>query len=328
MVVLPDPEPPQLHSRRAPSPPVDDARHGARTLGHTAAMVRPPAPLPPELGGAFTCADAVAGGLTRARLRHPGLLRPTRGLRLTTADPDLASRAAAYRKVLPARSAYSHATAAALLGLPCPRDTDLHVMLPGDVFVRRRGVVMHHGLERRPVWFADDLPVVSPVMTWLDLAAQLSVEDLVVLGDAILHRQPDLGEELRQTVRRNGGSRGIRRAREAIALIRPGVLSPQESLWRLRFRAAGFPEPALNLHVHDRSGAWLGMGDFVWKEERVIAEYDGEYHFTVEQRRKDQVRRRAMRAGDWEVIELNGADNANPRPALRSIAQSLGRRRP
>ena len=70
-------------------------------------------------------------------------------------------------------------------------------------------------------------------------------------------------------------------------------------------------------------GRWLGLGDFVWRAQRVVAEYDGDYHFTVAQRRHDQLRRRAMRTGDWTVIELNGADNHNPRPALRAIGGAL-----
>lgn len=65
------------------------------------------------------------------------------------------------------------------------------------------------------------------------------------------------------------------------------------------------------------------MADFVWRQQRVVAEYDGEYHFTVDQRRKDQIRRRAIRAGDWAVFELNGADNYNPGPPLTSIGAAL-----
>lgn len=290
-------------------------------------MGRSPSPLPDALGGAFTYADAIRHAVTPRRLRHPGLLKPTRGLRLVAADPDLVTRAAAHLKVLPRdKCAYSHATAAELLGLPVRSDPRLHVMVPDGVFVRRRGIVMHHGLERREVWYVEDLPVISPVLTWLDLAPNRTLDELVVLGDAILQHQPDLAESLRTTVLDGHGARGIRRAREALALIRPGVLSPQESLWRLRFRAAGFPEPELNVEVRDRTGRWLGIGDFVWRKERVVAEYDGDYHFTVEQRRHDQIRRRAMRAGDWAVIELNGADNRGPGPALRTIADALAGR--
>jgi len=287
-------------------------------------MVRTPSQLPPELGVSFTTREAAAHGVSARRLRHRALQKPTRGLRITIADPDLVERATAHLKVLPAdRTAYSHATSSALLGLPDRDDPQLHVTLPDDVFVRRKGIVMHRGLQRRTIWYAHDLPVVSPAETWLDLAPSRTIDELVVLGDAIVQRRAALASALRHTVETNSGARGIRRAREALELIRPGVLSPQETLWRLRFRAAGFPEPELNVAVRDRVGRWLGLGDFVWRAQRVVAEYDGDYHFTVAQRRHDQLRRRAMRTGDWTVIELNGADNHNPRPALRAIGGAL-----
>ncbi|MFC6706740.1 hypothetical protein [Flexivirga alba] len=291
-------------------------------------MVRSPAPLPPGLNASFTTDEAAAHGVTPRRLRHPDLQHPTRGLYLTGADPDLVERATAHLKVLThGRSAYSHGTSSELLGLPDRRDPDLHVTVPDGVFVRRRGMKMHRGLEHRTIWFVHDLPVVSPVETWLDLAPIRTLEELVVLGDAILHHQPDLANSLRHTVAGHHGTRGIRRAREALELLRPDVLSPQETLWRLRFRAVGFPEPELNVTVRDRSGRWLGVGDFVWREQRVVAEYDGDYHFTVEQRRLDQIRRRAMRTGDWAVIELNGADNRSPEEALNTIGDALDGRR-
>lgn len=291
-------------------------------------MVRSPSSLPPGLGTAFTTGEATAHGVTRRRLRHNDLQKPTRGLRLAAADPDLVERAAAYLKVLPhAKRAYSHATSSALLGLPDRKDPLLHVTLPDGVFVRRQGMAMHRGLGRREIWYVHDLPVISPVETWLDLASIRTLDELVVLGDAILHHQPDLADSLRHTVLAHSGARGIRRAREALELIRPQVLSPQETLWRLRFRAAGFPEPELNVEVRDNAGRWLGIGDFVWRGQRVVAEYDGDYHFTVEQRRLDQIRRRAMRAAAWDVIELNGADNHDPNPALRSIGSALSVRR-
>lgn len=307
---------------------MDEHPHGSWVYRHTSAMTRSPAPLPPELGDAFTYAEAIGNGVTPRRLRHHRLHKPTRGLRLVQPPADLAARAVAHLKVLPAgRCAYSHATAAQLLGLPGGCDHRLHVTLKGGCFVRRPGIVMHHGLERREIWYVAGLPVIAPVLTWLDLAPTSDLEEMVVLGDAILHREPGLAEALHQTVADNCGARGIKRAMHALELIRPGVLSAQESLWRLRFRAAGFPEPELNVTVRDRSGRWLGVGDSVWRAQRVVAEYDGDYHFTVEQRRLDQTRRRAMRGGDCAVIEINGADNRNPGPALRATGDALSGRR-
>lgn len=286
-------------------------------------MHRAPAPLPESLGPAFSYKEATAHGITPGRLRHRSLIVPTPGVRLTEQDVELAARAAAHRVLLPSGSAFSHHTAAALLQLPAPADHRLHVTVPDGVRIRRVGIVEHRGMQRRELGFVDDIPTTSPAQTWLDLAPGLSVEELVVLGDAITHAFPDHGSWLREIAADNAGARGIRRARKAVGLLRPGVLSPQETLWRLRFRAAGFPEPELNGTVRDRAGVWLGVADFVWREQRVVVEYDGDYHFTVEQRRLDQARRRAMRGGAWEVIEINGADNRQPAPAIRTIGRAL-----
>lgn len=287
-------------------------------------MHREPAPLPDPLGPSFTWAEGISHGVTPARLRHRSLSAPTRGLRMTDHDAGLPARAAAFAKLLPPGAAYSHNTAAELLELPAPTTKQLHVTVPDGVRIRRRGVVEHRGMQRRELGYVDDVPTTSPAQTWLDLAASLSVEDLVILGDAITQALPDHGSRLRSMTEDNPGARGVRRARKAVELVRPGVLSPQETLWRLRFRAAGFREAELSAHIHASDGRWLGMVDFVWRQERVVVEYDGDYHFTVEQRRADQACRRAMRAAGWTVIEINGADNAAPGAALRAIGRALG----
>lgn len=289
-------------------------------------MPRRPAPLPESLGRAFTFADATAQGLTPGRLRHRSLITPTPGIRLTEQALELRVRAAAYAKLLPPGAAFSHQTGAALLRLPAPEDDKLHVTVPDGVRFRRQGVVEHRGMQRRELGHFEGLPTTAPEQTWLDLAPISTVEQLVILGDAILQNFPERESRLRRISDDNAGARGIRRAREAIGLVRRGVRSPQETSWRLRFRAAGLPEPKLNEDVSDELGRWLGMVDFVWRDQRVIAEYDGDYHFTVEQRRLDQARRRAMRAAGWAVIEINGADNRDPGPALTEIGAALGRR--
>lgn len=179
-------------------------------------------------------------------------------------------------------------------------------------------------MQRRDLGIFEDLPTTAPEQTWLDLAPTSTLAQLVVLGDAILQGFPSHADRLRQITETNAGARGIRRAREALGLLRGGVLSPQETSWRLRFREAGLPEPQLNQDVFDDRGRWLGMVDFVWREHRVIVEYDGDYHFTVEQRRLDQARRRAMRAAGWTVIEINSADNRAPIPAMQAIRSALG----
>ena len=93
-------------------------------------------------------------------------------------DPteDLARLAEATRLVLPVGSAFSHLTAARMLGLPVPRrwapTEPLHVMnVTAAPKIRRAGCEGHRGLESRRVVTRTGLRVVSPEDTWCDLAA-------------------------------------------------------------------------------------------------------------------------------------------------------------
>lgn len=286
-------------------------------------MNRPRAALPSALGDSFTFAEAARLGVTPGQLRVPGLLAPTRGVRIAIPNPDLITRARAYGLVLPSDAAFSHRTAATLLGLPLPHSQDnlLDVTVPDVQRVRRTGIRAHQG--SRNTLSVNDIRVTSHIDTWLDLAATLSLCDLVILGDAIVGQDTLQLQRLRGRAVSAKRMRGVVVARRAADLVRCGVLSPQETVWRLRMLDYGLPEPLLNVAVYDRERNWLGIADFVWPQQLLIAEYDGEYHFTHDQRRADQLRRRRMRHAGWNVIELNSADNHEPRAALEALRVAL-----
>lgn len=277
--------------------------------------------------GAFGVADARRAGVP-SRLRW--LERPFRGVCSHEECDSLRARAAALQLVLPVDSAYCLGTAARLLELPLPpsqtrEDLPLEVMTPtGRPAVRHRGTRGHRGLESRRTCLVAGLRVISPVDAWLDLASALALDDLVILGDAILARNPRLIDALREGVRRRAGSRGIRRAREALELIRPGVRSPMETLTRLLLVRGGLPEPELNAEVTDAAHTWLAEVDMVWRDRRVIVEYDGRWHADAGQRRLDATRRRQLRAEGWIVIELFAEDILKyPERTVRLVREAL-----
>ena len=164
---------------------------------------------------------------------------------------DLQGRARAFAAALPSDVAFSHITSARLLGLPLPSrivDSALHVMRSSDrTRIRRTGCRGHRGLETRGVEIVKGLRVVCGPDTWCDLGdlltGLLTVDDLIVIGDAILAR---LGEEpsvLASVLESRVRPRGRTMLTEALGLIRAGARSPMESLTRLMFVRAGFPEP-------------------------------------------------------------------------------------
>ncbi|MEI2826666.1 MAG: hypothetical protein V9F04_09830 [Dermatophilaceae bacterium] len=129
-------------------------------------MPTPLSPLPAALGECFSTASAAALGVGRSRLRHASLERPAHGARVRRTMTNVIEAAAGLATVMPGRFAFSHDTAALILGLPTPRSwapgAPLHVMHESPLRSRRPEVVGHRGLERRRVILASDLPVVHP----------------------------------------------------------------------------------------------------------------------------------------------------------------------
>ncbi|OOP62602.1 hypothetical protein BMF89_09050 [Arthrobacter sp. SRS-W-1-2016] len=124
------------------------------------------------------------------------------------------------------------------------------------------------------VTLVDGVAVTTVERTWLDMAEMLTVDELVVIGDSCV-RRPRVEfegrdtplctlEDLQWMIDRHRGKRGLRKAKDAIQLIRVGSDSPQESLLRLAIARAGLPEPELN--DISRSERYEALG---WTEVRI-----------------------------------------------------------
>jgi hypothetical protein len=229
----------------------------------------------------------------------------------------LSQLAEALKLALPDGTAFSHITAARLLGLPVPRrrtaNEPLHVMnITTAPKVRRAGCVGHRGLESRHVVTRRNLRVVSPEDTWCDLAAvaALNLDDLIVLGDEIIHYRRGISTaKLAAAVGRREGGRGRRLMTEALPHLRARSNSPMETRARLLFLRGGLPEPELNVVINDTdSGQWLSDSDFVWREQRVVAEFDGDHHRTDRQQWQNDVARcQNLQDDGWAFVQLTYA---------------------
>lgn len=275
-------------------------------------------PLPPELGlRPFTVGQALALGLSHGWLRHAELAHPAYGVRRLGAAEDLTQLAEATSPALPVGTAFSHLTAARLLGLPVPRrwvpTEPLHIMnLTAGAMTRRTGCTGHRGVESRRVVEREGLRIVSPEDTWCDLAAAgaLDLDELIVLGDAVGHHQRGVpAARMAAAVRRRHGGRGRRLMAEALPQLRPRNNSPMETRARLLFLRGGLPEPELNVVITDRgSGQWLSDSDFVWRQQRVVAEFDGDHHRTNRQQwQNDVARRENLKDEGWAFVQLTYA---------------------
>lgn len=284
-----------------------------------------PRPLPPALQGtAFTILGGTVAGVSKSRMLRSDLSRPTYGVRRDGPATTLSELAAATALALPGDVAFCFSTAAGLLDLPLPTDPHppLHVMRPSSLIrIRRAGCVGHVGLERRELTTTSGLRLVGAADTWVDLA-DLPLDDLVVLGDAIAGRHGGTGP-LAQAVARRG--RVPQRVRGALALTRVGSASPMESRTRLVFHRAGLPEPELNAPLTDDGDEWIATGDFVWRRQRVVAEYQGASHFAdFESGDRDIARRLLVQDHGWRYVELTKRD-VFERGRRETLVARLGR---
>jgi hypothetical protein len=296
-------------------------------------MASPRISLPQELvaSGSFTVARARDAGVGAARLRSRDLVSPLHAVRApATADVEtsVVSLAGAAALVLPSDVAFSHCTAAAVWGMPLPHALEhvqpLHVMRTSDHNpVQRPQVRAHRGLEARCVSTVAGLRVVSAVDTWVDLGELLGVEDLVVVGDWVA-RQAGSTDLLSRALARRGSVRGVRRLREALTWVRVGADSAMETRARVAFVRHGLPEPELNVEVMAADGSgFLCRSDFLWREKRVIGEYQGAHHFASFRRGDDDISRRLLAEDDgWKYIELTKSDLSNP-ARLRGLLARL-----
>lgn len=276
----------------------------------------PPRAVPPELSGRpFLLAEARQLGLSDDVLRGRRFRRLFRSVYVTADTPhSLELQVDAVRLLLPAAT-FTHDTAALLRRLPVPPSDRIHVTVPtASERPRLPGVRPHHRTPARVL--VEGRPVSAPADNFVELAASLTLVELVVLGDAMARRQLITSSGLVTTVGTTARGRGIRIARRAASLVRAGVDSPMETQARLLVVLAGLPEPIPNLTVRDADGGWLGEVDLGYRACRVAVEYHGDVHRSAPRRwRADIAKGELLRRLGWQVVVLT-ADDLYVRPAL------------
>jgi hypothetical protein len=272
----------------------------------------------------FLKGDALAAGMSPKQLRGARFSTPSRGIRIPRReDLTLAARVRAASWITE-KAAISHSTAARLWGFPLPawmeEGESVHVTRPaGAGAIRRKGITGHRAeLRSAEVVVERGVRVTSRVKTWLDLAAELPVDELVVIGDYLV-RAPrprlesrwkayaDIGD-LRMIIQEHKGKRGIARASEAVELIRVGADSAPETRLRLALLRAGLPEPELNLPLIDDYGVAWHEPDMQYRLYKIAIEYEGAHHRSAEQLERDIVRGENTAAAGWLERRISRAD--------------------
>lgn len=153
-----------------------------------------------------------------------------------------------------------------------------------------------------------EMLMTTPSRTAVDLARKYP-EDVAVL-DALARSARLTVDDLQAAVERYRGLRGIKRARETIALVDPGAESPRETWLRLLLMRAGFPRPVTQYPILNEYRALIGEVDLAWPDLKVAVEYEGRHHMDPRQARKDIARIEEMVEVKWAVVRVTAADPA------------------
>jgi hypothetical protein len=262
------------------------------------------------LHGVFIGAHAVSEGvLTRHQLQNGPYLRVLHGV---YADPSLPRdhllRCRAAALLMPPSAVLGGRSAAALLGAPAPGygDPVTVVVPPGTKWRGPGGVRVHAADVSASAVLLDEEGTrhTGPVRTAWDVGTLEPIGAAVGVLDAMVRTGLlDVGT-LQHMQQRPLGAWRSRRARRAFGL------------------QGGLPAPALQYEVVE-DGVWLARVDLAWPEQRLIVEYEGQYHFEGLQIVKDDVRLAALVAAGWRVIRLSAADLRHMDDVVSRIAAAL-----
>lgn len=169
-----------------------------------------------------------------------------------------------------------------------------------------------------------DLRLTTATRTAVDLARKFPQDVAVAAIDALARATKLTVADIELAAQRHPGQRGIRHARESIALVDPKAESPRETALRLLLLRAGFPPPESQHPICNEYGVLIGVVDFAWPELKVAVEYEGRHHTDPEQIRRDIARIEEMIEMGWLVIRVTSRDPAGV--VLRRIAHARASR--
>jgi Transcriptional regulator, AbiEi antitoxin/Protein of unknown function (DUF559) len=211
----------------------------------------------------------------------------------------------------------SHHQAAALHDLRRAPWSPIHVTAPN--LRKHDGVDCHvaRGIRGRPRVVVDGIPTTSVERVFLDMATVLGPQPLRSLLEAAQRKGSFEYDRVLYAIERSNGHPGIGALRAALALLgdsAPATRSRLEILFLELIRAAGLPEPSVNV---------IAVGDVVdfrWPEFNLVVEVDSwEYHRL--RRPFEEDKRRGNRMQLAQVMVLRYTDQQLHEEPERVIAE-------
>jgi putative AbiEi antitoxin of type IV toxin-antitoxin system/uncharacterized protein DUF559 len=211
----------------------------------------------------------------------------------------------------------SHHQAAALHDLRRAPWSPIHVTAPG--LRDHIGVDCHvaRGMRGRPHVIIDGIPVTSVERVFLDMAAVLGPQRLRSLLEAAQRKGSFEYDRVLYAIERSNGHTGVGSLRAALASLgdsAPATRSGLEILFLELIRAAGLPEPSVNVIAAG------DVVDFYWPQFSLVVEVDSwEYHRL--RRPFEEDRRRGNRMELAHVMVLRYTDKMLRQEPERVIAE-------
>jgi very-short-patch-repair endonuclease len=263
------------------------------------------------------------------------LSRPFHGVRSALPTPTepaaaIEDLARAFQRGAPDHAFVCGISAAVILRIPLAwrheRSRMLHVGAPAPHRAPKAHGTVGRKLQIRPdeLWVRGDIRMTTPERTWCDLAAVLSVPDLVAAGDYLIHWElPHTSEDaLRTAVAQWGGRAGAARLRQAIGMLNDHSESRRESLLRVVVAQARIRGVVANEWI-TTSGGYRYRDDLVIRESKVIIEYQSRFHDGTKEFADDMTRISRLEADHWYVIQVNNRDLAHPVELVQRIRKVL-----
>lgn len=277
-----------------------------------------------KISGVTTAARLRAAGLSAGQIQrlagHGTLRSPRTGVYAPAAlvDSVAADQAAAHLLQVAAaiastrsRVAGSHRSAAIVHGLSVvgpPQLSRVELTRTRDdqgSRSRRPGILLHvAALPAGHVSWCRGVPVTSVARTVVDLTRTVPFAEGVAVADSALRDKQTTRGELDAVLAQCGRWPGIQRARRVVAFADPLAESVLESISRAVFHEHGLPPAELQVVVGDEEDI-AGRVDFLWRQQRTIAEADGAVKYARPAQAMAQLNRDArLRDAGFEVVHF------------------------
>lgn len=228
----------------------------------------------------------------------------------------------------------SYRTAAALLGLRPTDRAKIDVTVPGRSRSRHPRIDVHRSttLSDADVSVENGIPCTTVARTLLDLAEVVSRRALERAFDQTEAMNVFDLRAIEHQLERNSTRAAARLVRALLGEHYVGSTLTQSELeeaFLALCRRLRLPKPKVNEWIDLGDGLPMICGDFVWREQRVIVETDGDrFHGTRQARERDPQRDQRATLAGWRPIRTTWRQVTRRPRELEPVLLALVRARP